>query len=70
MTPRISAPYLSGMAKRRRPLQAVDLERIVVYLPKSAVKELDAQAETEALSRSAFIRLVVVRYLRERGEKE
>jgi len=51
-------------------LQAVDLERIVVYLPKSAVKELDAQAETEALSRSAFIRLVVVRYLRERGEKE
>ena len=51
-------------------MQAVDLERIVVFLPKSAVKTLDQQAEAEGLSRSGVIRLIVLRYLRERGEKE
>ena len=49
-------------------MQAVDLERIVTFLPKAAVKELDAQAEQEGLSRSGVIRLIVLRFLREEKE--
>ena len=49
-------------------MQAVDLERIVVFLPKTAVKKLDTQAEQEGLSRSGVIRIIVLRFLREEKE--
>ncbi len=59
------------MAKkgRRRPLQAEEMERVLTMLPKSVVEELDQAATTEGLSRSAMVRTLVMRYLRERGEK-
>jgi metal-responsive CopG/Arc/MetJ family transcriptional regulator len=43
-----------------------DLERVVTMLPKSDLQELDRAAEHEGLSRSALIRTLVKRYLRER----
>ena len=42
---------------------------IVAMLPKSAVDQLDRAASEEGLYRSALVRTVVMRYLRERGEK-
>ena len=42
---------------------------IATMLPKSVVEELDRAATEEGLSRSAMVRTVVMRYLRERGEK-
>ena len=43
-----------------------DLERVVALLPKSDLQALDRAAETEGLSRSALLRTIVKRYLRER----
>ena len=51
--------------KRRRPLQGTEqLERVVALLPKSVVGELDQAATREGLSRSALVRVLVIRYLR------
>ena len=44
-------------------------ERIVVLLPEAVVKELDKLANEQGLSRSGLIRTVLMRDLRERGEK-
>ena len=56
--------------KRRRPLQGTEqLERVLTMLPKSVVEELDQAATREGLSRSALVRVLVIRYLREQGEK-
>lgn len=55
--------------KRRRPLQQEEMERVLTMLPKSVVAELDEAATAEGLSRSAMVRTLVMRYLRERGEK-
>ena len=55
--------------RRRRPLQTEEMERVLTMLPKSVVEELDQAATTEGLSRSAMVRTLVMRYLRERGEK-
>ncbi len=38
-------------------------------LPKSAMAELDQAADKQGLYRSALARIVLMRYLRERGEK-
>ena len=57
-------------AKRRRPLQTEEMERVLTMLPKSVVEELDQAATAEGLSRSAMVRTLVMRYLRKRGEKE
>lgn len=55
------------MAKKgRKPVSSEELERVITLLPASIVKELDAVAETEGLSRSALIRNMVMRFLRER----
>jgi len=54
--------------KRRRPMQAEEMERVLAMLPKSAVEDLDRAAIREGLSRSALIRTVLLRYLRERAE--
>ncbi len=56
--------------RRRRPLQTEEMERVLTMLPKSVVEELDQAATVEGLSRSAMVRTLVMRYLRERGEKE
>ena len=40
------------------------LERVVALLPKSVVGELDQAATSEGLSRSALVRVLVIRYLR------
>ncbi len=61
--------YASGVRKKRRPLQAEDMERVVAMLAKTDLKELDQAATEEGLSRSALIRNIVKRYLRERGAK-
>jgi len=45
------------------------MERVVVMLPKSIVEEADRAATREGLSRSALVRVLVIRYLREQGEK-
>ena len=42
---------------------------IATMLPKPSVEELDRAATEEGLSRSALIRTLIKRYLRERGEK-
>ena len=42
---------------------------IATMLPKHSVEELDRAAMEEGLWRSALIRAVVMRYLRERSEK-
>ena len=52
--------------KRSRPLTQEDMERVVMMLPKSVVTELDEVATAEGLSRSAMLRTLVIRYLRER----
>ncbi len=50
-------------------MQTEEMERVLTMLPKSVVEELDRAATTEGLSRSAMVRTLVMRYLRERGEK-
>lgn len=45
------------------------MERVLSMMPKSVVVELDQAATAEGLSRSAMVRTLVMRYLRERGEK-
>ena len=45
------------------------LERVVVMLSKSVVEELDQAATREGLSRSALVRVLVIRYLREQDAK-
>lgn len=52
--------------KRRRPLQADEMERVVAMLPKSVVEDLDGVAAEEGMSRSGLVRALVMRYLRER----
>ena len=53
--------------KARRPLQGAEqLERVLTMLPKSVVEELDQAATREGLSRSALVRVLVIRYLREK----
>jgi hypothetical protein len=52
--------------KRRRPLQAEEMERVLTMLPASIVEELDRAATADGLSRSAMIRTIIIRYLRER----
>ena len=42
---------------------------IAMMLPKPSIEELDRAATEEGLWRSALVRAVVMRYLRERGEK-
>ncbi len=42
---------------------------IATMLPKSAMAELDQAADEQGLYRSALARIVLIRYLRERGEK-
>ncbi len=56
-------------AKRRRPLQTEEMERAVAMLSKSDMAALDHAANDEGLSRSALIRTLIKRYLRERGER-
>jgi len=56
--------------KRRRPLQGTEqLERVLTMLPKSIVGELDQAATREGLSRSALVRTLVIRYLREQSKE-
>ena len=50
-------------------MQTEEMERVLTMLPKSVVEELDQAATVEGLSRSAMVRTLVMRYLRERGEK-
>ena len=45
------------------------LERVLTMLPRSVVEELDQAATREGLSRSALVRVLVIRYLREQSEK-
>ncbi len=45
------------------------MERTVTMLPKSVVEEIDKAAVEQGLSRSGLIRTVMMRYLKERGEK-
>lgn len=45
------------------------MERVLTMLPQSVVEELDQAATAEGLSRSAMVRTLVMRYLRERGKK-
>jgi len=55
--------------KRRRPMQGTEeLERVVTLLSKSAVKEIDAAATEQGLSRSGLIRTVMLRYLQDRAK--
>ena len=42
---------------------------VATMLPKPSVEEIDRAATEEGLWRSALIRMVMMRYLRERGEK-
>ncbi len=42
---------------------------IATMLPKSAMAELDQAADEQGLYRSALARIVLMRYLQERGEK-
>lgn len=49
-------------------MQAEEMERVVAMLPKSDTEELDRAAVEEGLSRSALIRTIIKRYLRERGK--
>ena len=51
-------------------MQTEEMERVVAMLSKTDLRELDQAATDEGLSRSALIRNIVKRYLRERGEKE
>jgi len=46
-----------------------ELERVVTMLSKSVVKEIDAAATEQGLSRSGLIRTVMMRYLQDREEK-
>ena len=46
------------------------LERVLTMLPKSVVQDLDVAATKEGLSRSALVRVLVMRYLREQSEKD
>lgn len=55
-------------AKRRRPLQTEDMERVVAMLPKSVVEALDKAAAEQGMSRSGLVRTLVMRYLKEREE--
>ena len=41
----------------------------MTMLPKSVVEEIDRAASEQGLSRSGLIRMVMMRYLQERGEK-
>jgi hypothetical protein len=70
--PRKGRKYDLSMAekRRRRPLQGTEeMERVLTMLPKSIVEELDGAATKEGLSRSALVRTLVIRYLREQAEK-
>ncbi len=44
-------------------------ECIATMLPKSAMAELNQAADEQGLYRSALTRIVLMRYLRERGER-
>ncbi len=44
-------------------------ECVATMLPKSAVAVLDQAADEQGLYRSALARIVLMRYLQERGEK-
>lgn len=46
-----------------------EMERTVTMLPKSVIAEIDSAATEQGLSRSGLIRMIVMRYLQERGEK-
>ena len=50
-------------------MQTEEMERAVAMLSKSDMEALDYAANEEGLSRSAMIRTLIKRYLRERGEK-
>lgn len=41
-----------------------EMERVLTMLPKSVVEQLDKVATSEGLSRSAMVRVVVMRYLK------
>jgi metal-responsive CopG/Arc/MetJ family transcriptional regulator len=45
------------------------MERVVAMLPKSVVEDLDALATREGLSRSGLVRVLVIRYLREKEQQ-
>lgn len=47
-------------------MQAEEMERILTMLPTSTVDKLTEAAQAEGLSRSALIRMVLIRYLKER----
>ena len=50
-------------------MQTEEMERTVTMLPKPVVEEIDKAAVEQGLSRSGLIRMVMMRYLQERGEK-
>ena len=48
-------------------MQTEEMERILTMLPTSTVDKLTQAAQEEGLSRSALIRTVLLRYLKERA---
>lgn len=44
------------------------MERVLTMLPASLIEDLDAAAARAGLSRSAFIRTLLIRELREKGD--
>ena len=46
-----------------------EMERTVTMLPKSVVEAIDKAAGEQGLSRSGLIRMVMMAYLQERGER-
>ncbi len=64
------------MAMTLRVLKTAGYSRVAIdaciatMLPKSAMAELDQAADEQGLYRSALARIVLIRYLRERGARE